>query len=57
MMAHEDRAGVADFRQQRRGIGDRELEMLRRDAVRDRAGFVEIADLDQRAAVARAMRR
>ena len=49
MMAEEDGAGVADLRQQRGGIGDRELEMLGRHPV-PRARFIEVPDLDQRTA-------
>ena len=50
IVADEDRAGMPDLGQQRVGIGNCELEMLRRDAVRDGAGLVEIARANERAA-------
>ena len=51
-MTHEDRAGVADFRQQRSGIGDGELQMFGCDAIGKRARRLEVLDQDQRAATA-----
>ncbi len=50
-MPDEDRPGMTDRGEQRVGIRDGELEMLGRDAIADGARFVEVAHLDQRAAV------
>ncbi len=44
-------AGVADLVDPRVGVGEGQLEVLRRDAVGDPAGLGQVAHVDQRAAV------
>jgi hypothetical protein len=53
----EDRARVADARDERLGILDGELEVLRGDAVRELARFGEVARADERPAVRSPRRR
>jgi hypothetical protein len=50
-VADEDRAGVADVGDPVLGVVQRQLEVLGRDAVGERAGLLQAVDVDQRAAV------
>ena len=49
-MPEEDRAGMADFVDQRARLFDGKLQVLGCDTVGDDAGLVEIGHVDQRAA-------
>ncbi len=49
--AHEDGAGVANVFEHGLGVFDRQLQVLRGDAVGDFGGLFQIGDLDQRGAV------
>ena len=45
--AHEDRTGMADLRQPALRVSDRQLQVLRRNAVGNHHGFIHVGHLDQ----------
>ena len=49
MAAEKDRAGMADARQEPLGLGERQLQMLRRHRIDHRCGIVEMAHQHDRA--------